>query len=481
MSSESAPDKYRLPTNVRPTHYDLTIITDLLDLTFHGIVKINLDVVRETSTISLNTTELKLKKASIYSDVLKGGQVQASNSVEIDTVAERVAYTFPSVLPAGSKAELTIVYGGKLTGNMAGYYNSSWVYEGKTKHYALTQFEPTAARRAFPCWDEPLLKATFAVTLISRADTVNLSNMPSFSEEILTPASMVSAASADLVDLFPLLTTTADQWKITKFQTTPPMSSYIVAFANGHFEYLETSVVMPLKGQTLPLRIYATADNIHQAQFALDVKAKVLPLYEKVFDVPYPLPKLDTLVASDFDAGAMENWGLITGRTGVYLLDPNNPDLQAKKTVAAVQSHEVAHMWFGNITTMEWWNYLYLNEGFATLMGEVIISDRAFPEFKVNSEFITTHLQRALNLDAKLSSHPIEVECSDANRIGQTFDSLSYSKAASVLRMLSDYVGEDLFLKGVSLYLKKKLYANSVTKDLWEGITAATGLSSTPL
>ncbi|KAF9466381.1 leucyl aminopeptidase [Collybia nuda] len=479
MSSVSSalgtPDEYRLPINVKPTHYDLTVRTDLDKLQFEGFVKISLDIQKDTSTICLNASTLQLGKASIYSDALKTEQVQSSES--LDTVSERVTYHFPQTLPGGTRAELRIGFSGELTGSMTGYYKSSWEDEGKKKFYALTQFEPTAARHAFPCWDEPLLKATFAVTLISRDGTVNLSNMPAISEEVYEPGNRITGENADLLKLLSSLTTRDDKWKITRFQTTPPMSTYIVAYANGDFKYLEKSVVMPLSGKTIPLRIYTTADVIHQAQFALDVKADVLPLYEKVFDVEFPLPKLDTLVANDFDAGAMENWGLITGRTSAFLLDPKSADLQAKKNVAATQSHEVAHMWFGNITTMEWWNYLYLNEGFATLMGEVIIAGKmVFPEWKVNSEFISDHLNRALSLDAKLSSHPIEVDCPDANHINQIFDSLSYSKAASVLRMLSSYVGEERFLKGVSLYLKKKLYANSVTNDLWEGIGTATGI-----
>ncbi|KAG5645001.1 hypothetical protein DXG03_007278 [Asterophora parasitica] len=477
-------DEYRLPLNVKPTHYDLTIKTDLEKLEFGGFVKISLDIQDETTSITLNTSALELGRASIYSDALKIEQDQAGES--FDSTSERVTYAFPTALPAGSKAELKVGFSGKLTGSMTGYYKATYEVDGKEKAYALTQFEPTAARRAFPSWDEPLLKATFGVTLISRGDTVNLSNMPSISEEAYSPALAKPNEHPDLAKIYASLDAS---WKITQFQSTPPMSTYIVAWANGHFEYLEKFVALPLSGKELPLRIYATADVIHQAQFALDVKAAVLPLYEKVFDVAYPLPKLDTLVATDFDAGAMENWGLITGRTNALLLDPKKADLQAKKWVAAVQSHEVAHMWFGNITTMEWWNYLYLNEGFATLMGEVIIAGMntpasspfifnnsiVFPEWKVDSEFISDHLNRALSLDSKLSSHPIEVECPDANHINQIFDSLSYSKAASVLRMLSNYVGEDLFLKGVSLYLKKKLYANSVTNDLWEGIGTATG------
>jgi aminopeptidase 2 len=473
-------EDYRLPLDVKPTHYDVTVRTDLEKLSFDGFVKIDLDIKKETSTIVFNTADLELSDVSIYSETLKVQQVQSSRTFEKET--ERAVVHFANPLPAGSKAQLQVGFQGKLTSSMQGYYKSSWEHEGKQKHYALTQFEPTAARRAFPCWDEPLLKASYAMTMISRADTVNLSNMPVSSEKEYDPESKEALGNtvSSLTQWFSALTTqdksSSDKWKITQFETSPPMSSYIVAFANGHFEYLESSYTSPLSGKTRPLRLYATSDVIQQGQFALDVKAKVLPLYERIFDVEYPLPKLDTLVAHDFDAGAMENWGLITGRTSGFLLDPKQVDMQAKKRVVIIQSHEVAHMWFGNITTMEWWNYLYLNEGFATMMGEVIIADKIYPEWKVDANFITEHLNAALRLDAKLSSHPIEVDCPDANLINQIFDHLSYSKAASVLRMLSAYVGEDRFLKGVSIYLKKHLYANSVTNDLWEGIGEATGI-----
>lgn len=196
---------------------------------------------------------------------------QVTTATAFDKVQERTTYQLTDVLPAGSKAEVKIVFEGELTGNMLGYYKSSWEHEGEKKYYALTQFEvrgwiitnflpihdfifikPTAARRAFPCWDEPLLKATFAVTLISRADTVNLSNMPAISEDIIEAG---VNTPADLSEI--LADTQNEKWKISKFQTTPPMSSYIVAFANGHFEFLERSVVMPLSGKTVPLRIYS--------------------------------------------------------------------------------------------------------------------------------------------------------------------------------------------------------------------------------
>ncbi|KAF5391327.1 hypothetical protein D9757_002062 [Collybiopsis confluens] len=449
MSLEYPESKFRLPTNVKPTHYDLTVRTDLEKLTFDGAVTISLDVKQETKTIVVNSSKLELGPATAQSSAHKSEQTSSDTS--FDEKEKRVTFSFPTAFPAGSRAKVTVGFAGELTGSMTGYYRSSFVENGETKYYSLTQFEATDARAAFPCFDEPALKSTFAITLVSKKDTVNLSNMPATAEHVFSPNE-----HGALKSLFPDLN---EQWKVTKFDTSPVMSTYLVAYANGPFEYLESSAKMPLSGKTIPLRIYTTKDLIHQAQFALDVKARVLPMYEQIFEVEYPLPKLDTLVANDFDAGAMENWGLITGRTSAFLLDPKKADIAAKKRVVVVQSHEVAHMWFGNVVTMAWWDYLYLNEGFATLMGEVIIE-----EFKPNSEFISEHLNRALSLDAKLSSHPIEI-----------FDGLSYSKAASVLRMLSNYVGEEKFLKGVSLYLKAHLYANSVTNDLWAGISQATG------
>ncbi|EMD34526.1 hypothetical protein CERSUDRAFT_86618 [Gelatoporia subvermispora B] len=474
----SAGEGYRLPTNVKPTHYNLTVRTNLENLTFDGFVKIDLDIQTPTDTFVLNTTELEIGDVSIRSDGVDAEQVAVSRS--FDTTQERGTFVFPSKFPAASKAQLKLAFEGTLKPSMMGYYVSKGKSEGTSKRYTLTQFEPTAARRAFPCWDEPLLKATFAVTMISDADTVNLSNMPAVSEVVHETSSQDGSEAAAWLSQKMSQSSASDdgpkKWKITYFQTTPPMSTYIVAWANGQFGHLESSYTSPLSGTTRPLRIYAMPELLPQAQFALDVKRKVLPLYEQVFDIEFPLPKLDTLVAEDFDSGAMENWGLITGRTVAFLVDPEKAKISAKKQVAETQSHEVAHMWFGNITTMAWWDNLYLNEGFATLMGEVIILDMIFPEWKVHSSFITSQLARAWSLDAKLSSHPVEVECPDANMINQIFDALSYSKAASILRMLSSYVGEEKFLKGVSIYLKKHLYANSVTRDLWDGIADAAGI-----
>ncbi|KAF9246581.1 hypothetical protein BU15DRAFT_39568 [Melanogaster broomeanus] len=461
---EKPTSDFRLPLDVKPTHYDLTVKTDLEQETFEGLVKINLEVKVETSSLVFNVADLEVSDVSLYSHDLEIQQVDTSRS--FDSEAERGTLNFLTALPADSKATLSITFSGKLTGSMMGYYKSTYEQDGAKKVHSLTQFEPTAARRAFPCWDEPLLKATFAVTMISRADTVNLSNMSIASEEVYKPAADKTDDKA-LAKLFSSLTTeqqAVDQWKITRFDMTPLMSTYLVAYANGHFAYLEGSYKSPLTGNTRPLR----------AQYALDVKAKVLPIYEQIFDIEYPLPKLDTLVAHDFDSGAMENWGLITGRSSAFLLDPERSDMAMKKRITVFQSHEVAHMWFGDITTMEWWDYLYLNEGMCVLENVI---QTIHPEWKVDSEFISEHLNQALDLDAKLSSHPIEVHCPDANQINQIFDSLSYAKAASVLRMLCNFVGQERFLQGVSIYLKDHLYGNTVTKDLWDGISKASRVS----
>ncbi|KAF9265351.1 leucyl aminopeptidase [Marasmius fiardii PR-910] len=464
----STSSEFRLPTNVKPTHYNLTICTDLEKLVFDGFVEISLDIKENTDKITLNSNALDLGKAHVISDSSKGSPLVETKQI-VDDGQKRVTFQFPTELAVDSKAQFQISFSGELKDNMLGYYRSAYEHNGKTRYYALTHFEPTNARRAFPCWDEPQLKATFAITLISKVNTTNVSNMPALHENTFS-----AEDHSDLKEKFLFLDS---EWKVTRYETTPLMSSYIVAFANGDFSHLETYVKMPLSGKTIPLRIYATPDIIHQAQFTLDVKTKVLPIYEKVFDVEYPLPKLDTLVATDFDIGAMENWGLITGRARSFLLDPNSADMTTKKLIVGMESHEVSHMWFGNIATMEWWDYLYLKEGFATLV-TLIQYARAFPEFKANSEFINGHLAEALSLDAKISSHPIEVVCPNAEFIGQSrsiFDGLSYSKAGSVLRMLAAHIGTERFLKGVSIYLKNHLYGNSTTRDLWKGISEYTG------
>ncbi|KAK7039363.1 aminopeptidase 1 [Favolaschia claudopus] len=477
MSSDPAPnpqDKYRLPTNVKPSHYNLVFWTDLESLEFGGVATVDLDILQETTSIILNcSADLKLREASIHCTDLGANEVQSAVTITADEELCRATLNFANALPSGSKAQAKISYTAPLRATMNGYYKSAWQREGKTEYYALTHFQPTDARAAFPCWDEPQLKATWTITMISRADTVNISNMPVESEAAYDyPTSSSSEAS--------LVTPPRKEdvkWKVTKFQKSPPMSSYLVAFANGPFEYLHTSVTMPLSGKNIPLRLYATPDIVHQGEFCLEVAKKVLPLYEEIFDIEYPLPKLDFLPASDFDIGAMENWGLITGRTVAFMMDPKKADIASKKWIAEPQ----VMMWLiCGLETLRPCGFAtlvrLLNSVLTTLPDKLCYADgriiilRSSLEWEVDATFIANHVQRALTLDAKRSSHPIEVECPDANFLTPDI------RTRSLIRKLPQYIGEEKFMKGVSLYLKAHLYGNSVTRDLWEGISTASGL-----
>ncbi|KAH9466837.1 hypothetical protein MJO28_000551 [Puccinia striiformis f. sp. tritici] len=467
--------QYRLNDHVKPIHYALCVKTDLNatpDPLFEGTAEIDLSILEDTDQITFHAAPtLEILKV-VYQTGSKSAE--EIKSIERDEKFERCTLKINHKLSAGSEVKLGIVYKGILEGSMMGYYRSTYLVDGKKGFYGLTQFEPTAARRAFPCWDEPAIKATVQVSQITREGTTALTNTSEISQE---PSDgkfpETSLLSANLLEGIGGKSESKD-WVLTKFEPTPKISSYLVAWANGPFCSKESHYISPLTGKKIPLRVFATAEHAHQTQLLLDTTAKILPVYEKIFDIPYPLSKLDTLVASDFDAGAMENWGLITCRTSVGLFDDAS-GIAAQKRVVTVQSHEVAHQWFGNIVTMSWWQELWLNEAFATLMGELVIIAEVEPDWHAEDDFINAHLSRALNLDAKRSSHAVEVPCPNPEMINQIFDAISYSKGASILKMLANFVGNEKFLHGVSLYLKAHLYGNGTTKDLWAGIAKATG------
>ncbi|CAK9784200.1 hypothetical protein CC85DRAFT_324940 [Cutaneotrichosporon oleaginosum] len=470
---------YRLPTSVRPTHYELAVRTDLAALRYEAEVIISLEVLEDTPTIvfhmhpSLSVTHLALNAGST--------QELALSALHTDADKERATVKLAEPLKKGA-AKLAVRYEAELNGNMMGYYrsNSDPDENGKRLVYALTQFEPTAARRALPCWDEPLFKATFGVTLIARKHEVVLANMDAEGCKPFSPAAVKFedifadgyVAGSTLAPTFSSASN-PDGWVATRFTPTPLMSTYLLAWACGEFTHIEALHKSAITGKTIPLRVYAT-NNIDQAKMALDATASALRVYEELFRIAYPLPKLDTLVAHDFDMGAMENWGLITGRTAAYLVNERS-SLASLKRCGTIQCHEVAHMWFGNIVTMRWWDNLWLNEAFATLMGSLVLPERIWPEWKMAGEFLEAHWDRALSLDAKRSSHPIQVECPDSNKIATIFDAISYSKGASVLRMLMSVVGEEKFFQGVATYLNKHLYGNAEMQDLWDGISSSVG------
>ncbi|KAG0149414.1 hypothetical protein CROQUDRAFT_74268 [Cronartium quercuum f. sp. fusiforme G11] len=470
--TESPDSKYRLSDQVKPIHYDLTIRTDLESNppTFQGVAQIELNILNETDTITFHAApSLSILAVLIESEPAK--------SISFDQKTERCHASFSKSFPTNSKISLGVIFKAELEGSMMGYYRSTYEFEGKKGFYGLTQFEPTAARRAFPCWDEPAIKATVQISLITRNNTVPLANTSPISSEpsdgTFPTTNLINAPHLEILG-YSQKSNEIKDWVLTKFEATPKVSTYLVAWANGPFQFIEGSYKSPLTQKIIPLRVFSTGEHIHQTNLLLNTTSRILPVYEKIFDIPYPLSKLDTLIASDFDAGAMENWGLITCRTSVGLFDESS-GISAKKRVVSTQSHEVAHQWFGNIVTMSWWEELWLNEAFATLMGELVVIDEIEPGWHASEDFINVHLSRALSLDSKRSSHPVEVPCPDPEMINQIFDAISYSKGASILKMLANYVGQEKFLMGVSLYLKAHLYGNGTTKDLWAGIAKATG------
>jgi aminopeptidase N len=252
------------------------------------------------------------------------------------------------------------------------------------------------------------------------------------------------------------------------------MSTYLLAWAVGDFEYTEDFTKRKYNGKPLPVRVYTTRGLKSQAQFALDHAPRIIDYFSEIFDIDYPLPKSDLLAVHEFSHGAMENWGLVTYRTTDVLFDEKTSDAKFKNRVAYVVAHELAHQWFGNLVTMDWWSELWLNEGFATWVGW-LATDHIHPDWNVWPQFVTEGMQVAFSLDALRSSHPIEVLVKDASDVDQIFDAISYHKGSSVIRMLAAHLGTEIFLKGVSNYLKAHAYGNATTNDLWSALSQASG------
>lgn len=467
------PHSFQLPTHVRPAHYELTILSDLASLQFQGAMQAQLQVQEATHTIEFQAgANLALSDVRVRVD---GHSMLVAP--DIDRERERVQVRLASPLVPGADVQVLVGFRAPIDRSMRGYYSSTWAHDGKNGTYAVTQFSPASGRRAFPGWDEPAFKATYTFRMIHTATTQALGNMPVARSTSVDAAAMACALHADDLGM-PLLGTAHERWVLTEFEETPRMSSYLVGWANGVFEHRSGSYTSPLTGRTVPLRIYATPEYIGQTEHGLRVMERELPIYESLFGIAYPLSKLDGLVVADFDVHAMENWGLITSRTSVFAYDKAS-DLAGLKSATGTIGHELGHMWFGNMVTMAWWDNLWLKEAFATLMGEVLVLRRAVPEWDTQSDFVAAHVHRAMALDAKRSSHPIEMPLNTEHvekTLTQTFDAIPYSKGASVLRMLAATIGERVFLEGVSAYLRAHLYGNTVTADLWNSLSEASGL-----
>ncbi|KAK6587385.1 hypothetical protein PZA11_000675 [Diplocarpon coronariae] len=439
-----------LPADVVPKHYTITLEPDFETFKYKGSVSIDLDVVKDTSSISLNTLELEI----LSTKVISGSDTVISTSpiltYDEDSQTTKVAFD-GKTLQKGTKAKLEMTFNGILNDKMAGFYRSTYKNaDGSTAVMATSQMEATDARRAFPCFDEPALKAEFTVTLIADKKYTCLSNMNVSSEKDFESAS-------------------GGVKKAVSFSKSPPMSTYLICFIIGELNYIESTKFR------VPVRVYAPpTSDIEHGRFSLDLAARTLEFYENTFDSKFPLPKMDMVAIPDFAAGAMENWGLITYRVVDLMLDEKTSGASTKERVAEVVQHELAHQWFGNLVTMDFWDGLWLNEGFATWMSWYSCNV-FYPEWKVWQGYVTDNLQSALGLDSLRSSHPIEVPVKRADQVNQIFDAISYSKGSSVIRMVSKYLGEDVFMQGIRDYLKKHAYGNTETGDLWSALSKASG------
>jgi len=425
----------RLSTTAAPEHYALWFAPDLENATFRGRATIRVRVRRPTPAITLHAAEIEFGDVAITA----GGRTQPAR-VTLDAAAETATLTVPQPIPAGS-ATIEIAYTGILNDKLRGFYLSR--ANGRT--YAVTQMEPTDARRAFPSFDEPTFKATFDIALMVDAGDTAISN---------------GAQRSDVPGPEPGTHTLT-------FATTPKMPTYLVALIVGDFVCRSGGAA----GTTI--RVCSTPDKLALTTFALEAAEQQLAFYTRYFGIPYAFGKLDMIAVPDFAAGAMENAGAITYREQLLLIDPDRASLASRKRVAGIISHEIAHQWFGNLVTMKWWDDIWLNEGLATwITGKPIAEWREDWRVELDEAADT---QSALGLDALRTTRPIRLRVDTPEEINQVFDGIAYEKTAGVLRMVEAFVGPDLFRKGVASYLKRYAFSNAAGEDFWTEMARVTG------
>ena len=424
----------RLPADVVPIHYDITVAPDLAAAKFTGAVTIRLRLAKPSSTIVLNAAEITFKEVRVTA----GGKTQVARVV-LDPKKEQAAFRVTAPVPAG-EASVEIRYEGILNDDLRGLYLS----RANNRRYAVTQLEATDARRMFPSFDEPAFKATFAVTAIIDAADRAISN---------------GAVTAD--------TPGPDPGKHTvKFDTTPKMSTYLVALAVGDFECTGATA------DEIPVRICATPDKKHLTGLALEAAQQQVAFYNRYYSIKYPFKKLDVVAVPDFAAGAMENTGAIFYRETLLLAAPD-ASVDTRKAIAEVLAHEIAHQWFGDLVTMQWWDDIWLNEGFANwMMFKPLRAAR--PDWRVElDEVEDNHV--AMGLDALRSTRTVRSKASTPAEIAELFDPIAYEKGAAILRMIEAWVGEEPFRKGVNAYIEKFQYSNARAEDFWGTLTKVTG------
>jgi puromycin-sensitive aminopeptidase len=457
--TDDDPTAYRLPYTVVPSRYRLTLVPDLSGAAFTGEVSIDVTVAEPVTDVVLNAAELTIDSATLTPTGEPGGPggnagggaaaLEPSSTV-LDAEEERVTLTFPEPLPTGP-ATLQLSFTGILNDKLHGFYRSTFTDDdGNEQLIATTQMEATDARRAFPCWDEPDRKAVFEVTLVVEEGLGAYSNGP-IVEETPEPRSGGSAPARRI-----------------RFAPTMPMSTYLVAFIVGPLEATD-----PVDVDGVPLRIVHPPGKAHLAPYALEVGAHALRFFTDYFGIPYPADKLDLVAIPDFAFGAMENLGCVTFRESVLLVDPAQAARVELERVADVVCHEIAHMWFGDLVTMKWWNGIWLNEAFATFM-EVLAVDAFRPEWQ---RWVSFGVEReaAMAVDGLHATRPVEFHVGRPEEAQGMFDVLTYQKGGSVLRMLEQYLGAETFRDGIRDYLTTHSHSNTETADLWDALERSSG------
>lgn len=445
VAAPSAKTTTQLPRTVNPLHYAITVTPDAADRSFKGSVVIDVEVLKDTKTIVMNQANLKVTDATWYVVNPLARVIPRKPKITHDEKAQTLSLTLDDPAVPG-KYQLAMEYTGTINTQANGLFSLDYDDAEGKKRGLFTQFENSDARRFVPSWDEPSYKATFDLTAIVPASQMAVSNMP----------------IAETNELEGGL-------KGVRFATTPKMSTYLLFFGLGDFERATTMA------DGVEIGVVTPKGKVDQAKLALDGSAKVLKAYNEYFATPFPLPKLDNVAGpggSQFFS-AMENWGAIFTFEHTLLIDPVVSTTAAKQRVFGVAAHEIAHQWFGNLVTMDWWDDLWLNEGFATWMAGRF-TEKMHPEWDTRLNRVGRR-DGAISMDAVASTHPVVTPIKDVDQASQAFDGITYSKGGSVITMLEHYVGEENWRNGVRAYMKKHAYGNTKSDDLWSAIQATAG------